>query len=66
MTPYEYQKQTKLAKAKAYLLTTDLSIDEISELCGFWNTSYFIDIFKKSENITPFKFKQQNNLSEIH
>lgn len=65
LTPFDYQKQIRISKAKEFLLTTNLSVDEISDLCGFCNTSYFIDVFRKSENITPFKFRQQTNLTEI-
>ncbi|MBR3918846.1 MAG: helix-turn-helix transcriptional regulator [Clostridia bacterium] len=65
ITPAQYLKYTRLSKAKAYLLTTDLSVDYISELCGFCNTSYFISVFKKSENITPLQYRQKTKMSEI-
>lgn len=58
LTPSGYQKKVRISKAKAYLLTTDLPMDEISELCGFCNTSYFISVFKSNENLTPFQYKQ--------
>ncbi len=65
ITPAAYLKNTRISKAKAYLLTTDLSVDYISELCGFCNTSYFINVFKKSENITPLQYRQKIKMSEI-
>ena len=65
LTPANYQKKARISKAKAYLLTTDLSIEEISDRCGFCNPSYFIDVFKGSEQITPFQFKQRTNLAEL-
>ncbi len=65
LTPADYLKKVRLSKAKAYLLTTDLTIDNISELCGFCNTSYFISVFKKNESVTPFKYRQKTKMSEI-
>jgi len=65
ITPATYLKNTRLSKAKAYLLTTDLSVDNISELCGFCNTSYFINVFKRSENITPLQYRQKTKMAEI-
>lgn len=61
MTPAEYHKKVRLAKARVYLLTTDLAVSDISERCGFCNTSYFIDVFKKNENVTPLQFKQRTD-----
>ena len=65
MTPAEYQKSVRLSKAKAYLLTTDLAIDEISELCGFCNTSYFIKIFKTELSATPLQFRNKSELFDV-
>ena len=65
ITPTEYLKNVRLSKAKAYLLTTNYSIDYISELCGFCNTSYFINVFKKSENLTPFQFKHETDINKM-
>jgi len=65
ITPAAYLKNIRVSKAKAYLLTTDLSVDAISELCGFCNTSYFISVFKKNENITPLQYRQKIKMSEI-
>lgn len=65
ITPADYIRKVRLSKAKAYLLTTDLTIDNISELCGFCNTSYFISVFKNSEGITPFKYRQKTKMAEI-
>ncbi len=65
ISPSEYLKNTRLSKAKAYLLTTDLPVDNISELCGFCNTSYFINVFKKNENTTPLQYRQKTKMAEI-
>jgi len=65
ITPATYLKNTRLSKAKAYLLTSDLSVDNISELCGFCNPSYFINVFKKSEKVTPLQYRQKIKMQGI-
>lgn len=65
VSPAEYQKNVRLTKAIIYLQTTDLSIEEISELCGFSNSSHFISVFKKSEGMTPFQHRQKNNVIDM-
>jgi len=62
ITPLQYLKQIRLSKAKAYLLTSDLSIDDISERCGFCNCSYFIKVFKDQMACTPYQFRNQSIL----
>jgi xylan 1,4-beta-xylosidase len=39
------------------LLKEDISIEKVSELCGFENTSYFIQLFKKITGTTPKKYR---------
>ena len=65
ISPCEYQKKVRLAKAVIFLRTTDLSIEEISELCGFSNASHFISVFKTSEQMTPLQYRQKNNNLDI-
>lgn len=38
------------------LQTTNMNINQVSELCGYHNTSYFISVFKSFHGITPCKF----------
>jgi len=62
VTPANYLKQIRISRAKAYLLTTDLSIDDISERCGFCNCSYFIKVFKGQVARTPYQFRNESAL----
>lgn len=50
--------QARLEKAAELLRTTNLKIYEISEQCGFANTRYFSDLFTKSYNMTPQKYRK--------
>lgn len=45
--------------AKRLLRFTDKSVEEISELCGFHDQSYFAKQFKKAENTTCLAFRRR-------
>lgn len=57
----KYITELRLKNAKRLLKTTDLNINEISELCGFESYSYFIKIFRISGGISPLKYRKQNS-----
>ena len=65
VSPCEYQKKVRLTKAVIFLRTTDLSVEEISELCGFSNASHFISVFKAIEQMTPLQYRQKNNTLDV-
>jgi AraC-like DNA-binding protein len=58
VTISKYIISCRINYAKRLLRFTDKSIDEISEVCGFYDTSYFNKQFKASEDITPFKYRK--------
>ena len=58
MTLVEYINHYRLEKAAELLLTTDLSVIEISESCGFENHSYFIRLFQRHYQTTPLKYRR--------
>lgn len=45
--------------AKYHLIHTDLTIQEISEICGYENNVHFIRQYKKVENITPGEYRKK-------
>ena len=53
----EYLNYIRLSEAKRMLISTNSDITEIAMDTGFATSSYFIDKFKKSEGITPKKFR---------
>ena len=59
ITPREYLTKIRLNNAKNFLLSTVLSIEEISLKCGFPSTSYFIKLFKKEYSITPALYREK-------
>ncbi len=46
-------------KAKSLLETTDLSINEIGEKCGYTACENFIRSFKKSNGVSPLQFRKK-------
>lgn len=60
MTFIEYLNNYRLKKAGELLLTTSMSIIEISEITGFENHSYFIRLFRKHYQTTPKQYQKQN------
>ncbi len=57
-TPAEYLQSVRLEKAKALLMTTDLSVETIALSCGFSSHRYFNTVFKKSTNLSPRNFQK--------
>lgn len=57
-TPGEYIKRRRIEKSKEYLLTTTLSIEDISEHVGFSSGAYFSNVFKEFEGISPLKYRK--------
>ncbi|MEO6405116.1 MAG: AraC family transcriptional regulator [Ferruginibacter sp.] len=59
-TPGSWLRGRKLTLALHKLLTTDLSISQISFECGFEDTSHFIRVFKQKHLLTPFQLRKIN------
>lgn len=57
----EYLNTYRLKKACELLLSTNLTVLEISGTVGFDNHSYFIRIFKRQYGITPKKYRRLHN-----
>ncbi len=54
----KYLNDLRIEHARDLLLTTDLTVNEISEQSGFMSPSYFISVFKKTEDVTPNEFRK--------
>ena len=61
VSPYAYYNKIRIQEAKKLLISTDLSVAEISEKCGFINYVNFYKAFRNSENTTPLSFREQNS-----
>jgi AraC-like DNA-binding protein len=57
MTPLEFLTKTRLDHARSLLVSTDKSIAQIAEECGFDSASYFIVVFRKFCSVTPNEYR---------
>lgn len=59
----DYIHSRRISNSKYLLAHTDFSISEISDYVGYFDTSYFIRIFKTLTKTTPLKYRE-NTLYE--
>ena len=57
-TPVEKKQEIFCERAAELLITTDLSVEEISEMLSFSSSSYFRKIFKKHTGQTPLQIRK--------
>jgi xylan 1,4-beta-xylosidase len=50
---------TRTCKSEKYLMDTDMSIVEISEICGFSDAKYYYEAFKTWYHCTPGQFRKK-------
>lgn len=55
----EYILRRRVEAAKELIMSTDMSMDEISEYTGFDNQFYFSKCFKETEGITPTGYRRR-------
>jgi AraC-like DNA-binding protein len=58
-TPARWLMQRKLDRALHQLLSSDISINQISFECGFEDCSHFIRVFKEKHQLTPNQYRKQ-------
>lgn len=59
ITPNHYVIAKRITMVKKLLRFSDLSLEEISAKCGFYDTSYLNKQFKKSEGISASDFRKK-------
>lgn len=57
-TIHQVIHEEKLERAKYMLRFTDISIQEIAEVCGYPSLQYFYAVFRKEYNQTPKEFRE--------
>lgn len=60
LTPHQYLLDIRIKKAQKDLRTTEHSIMQISQDCGFLNSNHFAEVFKRKTGMTPKQFRQEN------
>jgi len=59
VSPQDWIRSQRLARAKLLIQHTDLSLTQISLECGFCDQAHFCHIFTRSEGINPFAWRCQ-------
>ncbi|MCG8589146.1 MAG: AraC family transcriptional regulator [Proteobacteria bacterium] len=61
-TPSRYVQERRVSRASAYLVSTDLSIDDVAERCGFANRYYFSRVFSQRMGLPPARYRSTRPL----
>ncbi|MGY2263359.1 helix-turn-helix domain-containing protein [Pseudomonas sp. SDO55104_S430] len=57
LSPQDWIRQQRIARAKLLIQHTDLSLTQISLECGFCDQAHFCHMFTRSEGINPFAWR---------
>lgn len=57
LRPHRFILNRRIERAKILLLTTDMSIAEISLAVGFASQSHFAERFREVAGVTPLRFR---------
>lgn len=60
VSPINYLISRRLDESKYLLAETDLSVSQIGQLLGFSSLSYFSQVFRKANGISPMDFRQNS------
>lgn len=67
-SPHQWYIEQRLFRAKAVLISTNLTISEIGNMCAFTNISHFIKLFKNFFDMTPAAmrraFREKSRIKE--
>ena len=58
----QYRNRLIMNRAKELLVTEEYSITELAYLLGFENAGQFSTAFRKTEGISPRRFRDENRL----
>lgn len=61
VTPVQFIINDKLMKSKLMLASTSMSVKEIAYSLGYTDTSYFVRLFKKHNQISPLQYRHLFN-----
>lgn len=59
----DYITQLRLEHAKELLITTTLSVKNITSACGYYSQSHFTKLFVEKEGCTPIEYRKRNTIS---
>ena len=59
--PADFIRLRRIEKSKLLLLDTEMSVQEISEHCGFVDVKYFREVFHKNTGVSPREYRKKNS-----
>ena len=60
ISPINYMISRRIEESKYLLSETDLSQSQIAQLLGFSSSSYFSQLFRRTQSITPREYRQNS------
>ena len=60
VTPKQFINDAKLQNVKHFLQSTDFSVRQLAEKCGFATPSHLINNFKKAYGVTPASYRRSH------
>lgn len=60
LTPQEYIRNFRITKARHLLESSELTIEQIADLCGYRRASSFTRTFKQAYGLTPREYRKQH------
>ena len=61
ISPINYMITKRIEESKYLLAETDLSMSQIAQLLGFSSPSYFSQVFRRTQAVTPVEYRQRTN-----
>ena len=58
VSPVNYMISRRIDESKYLLAETDLSISQIAQLLGFSSLSYFSQVFRRTQSVSPMEYRQ--------
>ena len=58
VSPINYMISRRISESKYLLAETDLSLSQIAQLLGFSSLSYFSQVFRKTQGVSPMEYRQ--------
>ena len=58
VSPINYMISKRIEESKYLLAETDLSMTQIAQLLGFSSLSYFSQVFRRTQSVTPMEYRQ--------
>lgn len=61
----DYISSVRIGRACDYLLKTDMTVQQVSDMTGFNNQRYFSTVFKQITGVTPTKYREEHRVAEV-